>query len=89
MVTIEFPMVQTVEKHTEPNYDISYTCTFKGNTLVDIVPRTERPGRLADGADDGTSFGVNAAIPLYRRDAYKANEAPMKRAKRYVASRFI
>ena len=89
VITIEFPMVESIEKHTAMSYGIEYTCHFKGNTLVDISPRGERPGRTVDIADDGDRFPVNVGYPMYERDAYKAGVAPMKSAQRYVAPKLI
>ena len=88
-INIEFPLVETVEKHTEVGYDIEYTCRFKGNTLVDISPRGERPGRTFDASDDGGKFSVNKGYPIYLRDHYKAGEAPLKTVERYVAPKVI
>ena len=45
-----------------------YTCHFKGNTLVDITPRDERPG-----------------YPIYRRDQYLRDKAPLTRKHCYVS----
>ena len=67
IITIEFPMVETEEKYQSG--DIEYTCRFKGNTLVDISPRDERPG----------------FYPMYNRDEYQNNEATMKTVTRYVS----
>ena len=66
-VTIEFPMVESTE--TYRLRDTRYTCQFKGNTLVDISPRDERP----------------TAYPTYRRDQFRADKAPMRAVERYVA----
>ena len=41
-------MVKTTEKYTEASYAREYTCQFKGNTLVDISPRAERPESSVD-----------------------------------------
>ena len=60
-------MVETEEKYQSG--DIEYTCRFKGNTLVDISPRDERPG----------------FYPMYNRDEYQNNEATMKTVTRYVS----
>jgi len=89
VVTIEFPMVETVEKHTELTYRQEYTCHFKGNTLVDISPRAERPHYTRMGLDDGTVFPVVKGYPLYQRDFYKREKAPMKKAQRYVSAVLI
>lgn len=43
LVVVEFPVVETVEKYTDLTYQRTYTCTFRGNTLMDISPRAERP----------------------------------------------
>ena len=50
-------------------FDKEYTISFKGNTVVDIAPRDENP----------------TAYPLYLRDHYKQNTAPMKNVTRYVS----
>lgn len=42
-IDIEFPMVEKVEKY-QCEEDKTFTCTFKGNTLVDISPRSDGPG---------------------------------------------
>ena len=88
-VTIEFPMVTTVERWTEKTYETTYTCEFRGNTLVDISPRGERPSRIQDGSDDGSTFPVNVGYPIYRRDHMKTDRAPMKTVERYVAPRVV
>src|SRR2546427_1316520 len=36
VVTIEFPIADTTEEHTERTYGQQYTCRFRGNTLLDI-----------------------------------------------------
>jgi hypothetical protein len=41
-LTLEFPVVDAVEKYTHGGTE--YTCTFRGNTLVDITPRDEALG---------------------------------------------
>jgi hypothetical protein len=89
IVTVEFPVVETVEKHTVVDYGHEYTCLYKGNTLVDISPRADRPARTVDRSDDGHEFPVNKGYPLYLRDHYQARVAPTKEQERYVASRLI
>ena len=85
-VTITFPMVETTERHTAPTYDITYTCKFKGNTLVDISPRAKRPAWKEAGQDDGVTLPVIKGYPLWRdRERYMADKAPMKTKERYVA----
>ena len=85
-VTITFPMVETTERHTAPTYGITYTCQFKGNTLVDISPRAERPAWTECGQDDGVTLPVIKGYPMWvRRDRYKADKAPTKIKQRYVS----
>lgn len=49
-VAIEFPVVETTETCTIPaawhnrEEDVTFSCEFRGNTLVDISPRDDRPG---------------------------------------------
>jgi hypothetical protein len=66
-VTVEFPMVERTESFTL--YDRRYTCSFRGNTVVDISPRQESPH----------------GYPIYLRERYREPAAPMKRATRYVS----
>ena len=50
-------------------FDKEYTITFKGNTVVDISPRETNP----------------TAYPIYLRDHYKRDKAPMKKVTHYVS----
>lgn len=84
IVTIEFPVADTTEEHTEPAFQQTYSCQFRGNTLLDITPRAARPIRTHDVSDDQSVFAINKGYPLYLRESYKGNKAPMKRVKRYV-----
>ena len=89
VVTIEFPMVETIEKYTDLSYGQQYTCHLKGNTLVDISPREDRPSWTNMGSDDGATFPVRKGYPLYERDVYKRAKAPTKKVQRYVAGTLI
>ena len=51
----------------------SFTCYFKGNTLVDIDPREE--GKIG--------------YPIYLRDHFKGSVAPMKKVRRNLAEKLI
>ena len=85
-ITITFPMVETTEKHTERTYNTTYTCRFKGNTLIDISPRPEEFSLKRISSDDGafTELNKEMAYPLYQRAHLKANKAPTKEVTRYV-----
>ncbi|MCH2126504.1 MAG: glycoside hydrolase family 127 protein [Pirellulaceae bacterium] len=85
-VTITFPMVETTERHTEPTYATTYTCRFKGNTLMDIAPRPEEFSLKRISSDDGSFTQLNKEMgyPLYRREHLQANKAPTKEVTRYV-----
>ena len=69
-LTIEFPMVERIEKWTvgpdpfSPK-EIVYTCHFKGNTLIEISPPLHP-----------SLFG--------RRKHFLANKAPMRKVTRFV-----
>ena len=67
VVTVRFPMVEMTESYRVG--DTRYTCQFKGNTLVDISPRDERP----------------SIYPIYLRANYVADRAPMRVVERYVS----
>jgi hypothetical protein len=62
VITVEFPMVESTEELG------GFTMRFKGNTLIDISPRSQTGG-----------------YPMYDRDHFKIDKAPMKKATRYVA----
>ena len=89
VATIEFPMVTTVERWTEKTYETTYTCEFRGNTLVDISPREDRPRTLKCHMDDGSVLPCATGYPIYQRDHYKADKAPMKTVERYVSPRVV
>ena len=78
-------MVETSETWTETTYDQKYACEFKFNTLIDISPRSERPELTNMGSNDGTTFKVYKEYPIYKRDFYKQDRAPMKKMTRYVS----
>jgi hypothetical protein len=88
-ITIEFPVAETTERWTATTYETTYTCKFKGHTLTDIAPRGDRPAHKRASSDDGLVFDVAAGYPMYRRDHYKAKQAPVSKKVRYVASRLI
>ena len=85
-IVIEFPMVESVEQYTLPTYGTTYTCRFKGNTLIDISPRPETPNWTRMGDDAGNSFAVKKQYPIYQRADYRQNEAPMKKTGRYAVA---
>jgi len=50
-------------------FDRQYTIHFKGNTVVDISPRDTNP----------------TGYPVYLRDHYQSDRAPMKKTEQYVS----
>ena len=89
VITVEFPMVETTEKDTEASYAREYTCRFKGNTLMDISPRAERPEWKQSTSDDGSQLEVGRGYPIYLRDHFKETRAPLKKVQRYVSPSII
>jgi len=84
-ITVTFPMVETVEKYKELTSGIEYTMRFRGNTVVDISPRSLLPLRPHGVSDAGSKFGFAKGYPLYQRDFYKKQtETPMKQRPSYV-----
>ena len=85
-VTVTFPMVETTEQHTEPTYEQTYTCHFKGNTMIDISPRPEEFNWKKIASDDGawTELNKEMGYPMYQREHMKASKAPMINVTRYV-----
>jgi len=80
------PIVETTENHTERTYGTTYTCHFKGNTLIGISPRPEEFSLTRISSDDGgfTELNKEMAYPLYQREHLKGNKAPTKEVTRYV-----
>jgi hypothetical protein len=50
-------------------FDRQYEFHFKGNTVVDVSPRDTNP----------------TGYPIYLRDHYQQNKAPMKKVEQYVS----
>jgi hypothetical protein len=71
VVVVEFPVASFRERYSI--HGQQFTCRFRGNTLVDISPRTE-----------GAGYPLYT-----KRDRYKARKAPMKKLSRYVSSTTI
>lgn len=75
-ITLKFPIKETTAKYTvnaNTDQEQVYTCTFRGSTLVDILPHDTTP----------TSY------PLYQRDHLRLDKAPMKTIERFVADRTV
>ena len=78
-VNLTFPLIESTEVHTAQSYG-PYTIQMKGNTLVDISPRMEKPtGRYWPKSQQ-------KYYQLYLRDHYKAVKAPMKKVTRDVSA---
>ena len=89
VVKVEFPVPESTETFTLPSYGRQYTCDFKGSTVVDISPRGDRPVLVKMGSDDGGVFEVRKGYPIYLRDHYKADRAPLKTVERFVFSKRV
>jgi hypothetical protein len=85
VVTVEFPMVETVETYTLPSYPDRYTIRFRGNTVVDISPRADRLALTEMGSDDGAFFPVKKGYPVYQREHYRRDRVPLVEKMRYVS----
>jgi len=76
VVTLRFPVKETTARYTvnaQTDKQQTYTCTFRGSTLVDIAPRDTSPTKYL----------------LYLRDHMRASKAPMKEVTRFVPDRII
>ncbi|MBI2193641.1 MAG: glycoside hydrolase family 127 protein [Planctomycetes bacterium] len=76
VITLTFPLRETTARYTvnaRTPKEQSYTCTFRGSTLVDISPRDE----------SATSY------PLYQRSHLRQESPPMKTVTRFVPARTI
>jgi hypothetical protein len=65
-------------------YKTTYSCQFKGNTLVDISPRFDKPAQATTWSDDGLIAKVQTGYPMYRRDHYKGTKAPLRKIERHI-----
>lgn len=84
-ITMTFPMVETVEKYKELTSGIEYTILFRGNTVVDISPRSPLPLRPKGVSDAGSTFGFAKGYPLYQRGFYtQQKQTPMRSRPNYV-----
>ena len=89
VVKVQFPVKRTTEEYTLPSYQRKYICDFRGNTLVDVSPRPDRPVLEKMGSDDGGIFEVRKGYPIYLRDHLKVDQAPIKKVERFVSSKLI
>jgi hypothetical protein len=85
-ITIEFPVVRTIENYTEPTYRITYACEFRGNTLIDISPRAADVAITHYGQDDGTTAVIGTPYPIYAREHFRADQAPLVEVMRFVSA---
>ncbi len=75
-INIEFPIKEIKASYTansKTKMEQTYTCTFRGSTLVDISPRDDSP----------TSY------PLYLREHMRKDKAPMRKKTRFVSEKKI
>lgn len=70
-VTLEFRVPEEAATYTAAG--VTYHCTFRGSTLVDVAPRNI----------------VSGSYPLYRREVLRSPLAAMKTKQRYVADAAI
>lgn len=70
-ITLTFPVETTKEQHKVG--DRTYTLTVKGNTVVDVTPRT-------DSTD---------VYQYYLRAQLRGSEAPTKEVARFVAEKIL
>jgi DUF1680 family protein len=75
-IALTFPIRETTAKYTvnaQTDQERVYTCVFRGDTLVEISPRDAAP----------TSY------PLYQRDHFRKDKAPMKNIQRFVPYKMV
>jgi len=77
IVELTFPIRETTARYTvnaQSPAEMSYTCTFRGSTLVDISPRDTAP----------------TSLQLYRREAQRQSAVPLLRqVPRFVPDRVV
>ena len=89
-VTVTFPMVETTETYYLLPYDTKpkwfdridslpkYVLHFKGNTCV----QAEFPNKADFGGNDYN-------YPIYQRERYREDKAPMKKVNRFIAEKLV
>ena len=80
-VRLAFPTPEGVERYTLNG--TLYKVTYRGSTVVDIEPRDEDLSPVARAS------GTTRSVPLYQRDHLKADKAPMRTVKRFVADKVL
>jgi hypothetical protein len=70
-IRLEFPNPESQEEYTINN--TKYRMTFRGNTLIDIEPRTKD----------------SKLVPAYQRAHYRQQKAPMRTVTRFAAERIL
>jgi hypothetical protein len=71
-ITLRFPMPESTARYTvnaNTDAEITYTCSFRGSTLIDISPREESP----------TSYRI------YQREHMRGERAPLRTVERFLA----
>jgi hypothetical protein len=89
-IVVQFPLAETVE--TMECDGVKYTCTFKGNMLVDIHPRM--PGLTKSAWLDSIGNAIVDIHPrmpqpgysLYQRDTFRRGQAPITKVERFITS---
>ena len=75
-VTIDFPVQESTTSYTvnsRTNDEQTYTCKFRGSTVVDISPRDN----------------LATSYPLFLRKDMRRDETPMKKVSRFIPDRMI
>lgn len=97
-ISIEFPMVETVETYFLIPWDVTvpwhsiidelpkYILHMKGNTCIKVeFPNKDK---FSKGWATVDCYG-ESGYPVYQREHYKQDKAPMKKTIRYVAPKLI
>jgi len=98
VVTVEFPMVQSTETyylvgwnakgkwHEKTDSLPKYVLHFKGNTCVQVEFKNR--SKFAKGVNRPDCSDING-YPVYQREHYRRNKAPMKHTTRYIPPRLV
>jgi hypothetical protein len=97
VLTLQFPVVETRETYylTPPGSDLEwyrhkadfpeYVLEFKGNTCLKVDFTNRAQFKIESWSDPAELTGY----PVYRREHYRAPQAPFRKVSRYVAPRVI
>jgi hypothetical protein len=79
-VRIEFPLREHEDEYTI--HGRKFQVSFRGSTVIDIQPRDT-------GFSSPHATRITTLYPIYQREPFRSNQAPMRTITRFVADELI